>query len=274
MDQESALRQFARDLVHIEVNTILTDRINGRKMPSIPHALLDIACAYVDRMADDGVDLAKWWAIDLASGNEEKALEQASIEWEPQAAPRPASPENGWLTFARLRWAARRALETPAFQQRLPAERRTMYNRICRHSDQLKEILRPIEGKEPWQGWIGATRGAVVRKSLKRQPPQLDLHRIGQIRKIWEVGTDDIVCQTVLQLDGDVTTRLRRDLCLEPEADAREAGKLSETDLRKVMHVHGTGVELSVRYWRALFETVAGLLGDGLSVLFGRKGGA
>lgn len=272
-DDASGLKAMVNDLVKIEVNTILTDRINGRKMPSVPHALLDVAGAYVDVLRAYGVDLNAVW--DVAESRDEAVFENACGE-KLAFGQRPAAPsyDNGWWTFARLRWiAAHLADGPPRGDDDVPDAARPMLNRICRNSDHLKVIVKPLESEPAWAPLIRKTRRELV-EAGRRSAPELDVHALSQIRKIWEIGVEEIVCQTTLQLDGDVLTRLRRDLALEDDSDDDDDDDhLTETDLHKIMRVHERSVGLSVQYWRGVFETVASLMGVTIDRLFGRSGG-
>ncbi|MFF5078250.1 hypothetical protein ACFY36_14455 [Actinoplanes sp. NPDC000266] len=62
------------------------------------------------------------------------------------------------------------------------------------------------------------------------------------VRKVWEVGVESIMIQTVAQLDGDIVTRLDPD-------------HVSTTD-SPVHTVHRAAVETAFQYWRFLIETV------------------
>src|SRR5713226_4668681 len=95
------LTAVARRLLNIEVNTIVRDNMTGEPMPSVPHALLDIADEYARELCALGVDLQNYF--------------------DPQAGD-PATIVPGWVaaaasvsdrltisseTFDRLRWAAK-----------------------------------------------------------------------------------------------------------------------------------------------------------------------
>lgn len=75
---------------------------------------------------------------------------------------------------------------------------------------------------------------------MKLSPPDLVL-----IRKVWELGCEQIVMQTIVQLDGDVVTRL--------------SGGLEGEHHRIIHQVHADGVRVATESWRYLVETVAGL---------------
>ena len=62
------------------------------------------------------------------------------------------------------------------------------------------------------------------------------------LRKIWEIGTEEIVMQTVIHLDGDVMTRVQ----------PRWAGPAGQG----VLAIHNTSVHTATSYWKLLVETL------------------
>ena len=72
------------------------------------------------------------------------------------------------------------------------------------------------------------------------------------IRKVWELGTEEVAMQTVIYLDGDVITRLQPRYYLEQDKQA-------------LIQIHNKGVETSITFWGSLVKLaetfVATLLG-------------
>ena len=88
---------------------------------------------------------------------------------------------------------------------------------------------------------------------LELNPAQVSL-----LRKAWEIGTEQVLLQTTIQADGDVTTRLSQRF-------------LSHHD-SFVLNMHNESVQTSVHFWSNLVKTIRevaeGLLGKGKD-LFG-----
>lgn len=63
---------------------------------------------------------------------------------------------------------------------------------------------------------------------------------IALVRKIWELGTEEIAFQTVIQLDGDVITRLQP--------------KYAEPSQHALHAIHGQAVSVSVGFWKSLVD--------------------
>jgi hypothetical protein len=67
------------------------------------------------------------------------------------------------------------------------------------------------------------------------------------LRKAWELGTEQVVMQTVVYLDGDVITRIRPDI--------------AEGNRRDLLDVHQKGVDTSMAFWRHLVDVVRSIVG-------------
>ncbi len=74
------------------------------------------------------------------------------------------------------------------------------------------------------------------------------------LRKAWNISTEEIVMQTTIDIDGDVTTRILRGFAKNP----------NET----VLTIHNQSIEASVGMWRTLVKTVANMAGVAVKSLF------
>ena len=70
------------------------------------------------------------------------------------------------------------------------------------------------------------------------------------VRKIWEVGTELVLVQTAVQIDGDVVTRISETLLSE---EMKEVHAL-------VLKAHHENVATGLRHWRALVEVALELV--------------
>ena len=249
------LRDLGQDLTNIEVNTILTDGMTGRKMPPYPEALNDIADRYARYLVDTvGLDLIDFF-------NQAHALEEgrapsgvtSSSDLKPEFKAGTQVPEaltNGEKDFRRLRWAASAVIDDQKRDPVVQPEVLTIVSRIHRHSGQLELVVRHLLEQGGVGDFIGIKGRALYQKLRERATelpgaPAVDLTRI---RKIWELGVDRIVLQSMLQLDGDIVFRADKSLDLK----AREA----------LVKAHREFVELGVNHWRAMFELLANLMGS------------
>jgi hypothetical protein len=81
------------------------------------------------------------------------------------------------------------------------------------------------------------------------QLPLTDKQRL-TLRKAWEIGTEEVVLQTSVYLDGDVVSRIRPDYALP--------------DKQGFLDAHQRAVNTSIGFWRALVDVVRSMFGRGL----------
>jgi len=83
-------------------------------------------------------------------------------------------------------------------------------------------------------------------QALLPQPMGRDLaltaEQLITVRKIWEVGIATVVMQTVVQLDGDIVTRIHQ---------GHEAASS-----QPIHELHRQSVDSAIKHWQFLFETL------------------
>jgi hypothetical protein len=94
-------------------------------------------------------------------------------------------------------------------------------------------------------------------KDKIRKQPDLDLtpDHVTLIRKAWDIGTERIVLQTVIQLDGDVTTRMSESFAAKP----------NDT----VLKIHNDSVAASANFWTSLVNLIGQIAGQGVKSILG-----
>jgi hypothetical protein len=80
----------------------------------------------------------------------------------------------------------------------------------------------------------------------------LTIDQITLIRKAWELGTEQIMLQTVIQIDGDVTTRMSE----------RFAMDFNQT----VFDIHNNSISTSTLFWANLVKTLSEMAGKSLGL--------
>ncbi len=249
-DIHESLRTVARDLFNLEINTVIKDNMTARKMPDPANAILDIAQTYATKLLELGIPLG----YAFAEGNPD--FQKPLKEWSKEAFSYDRLTV-GEDTFGRLRWASvagQRGLEN------LAADDRIVIVRIAGNSDQLKGLLQCLDDRLQSAGIAGENRRGLNRKmtsSRSRSLLHLEPGDLTMLRKIWEVGVEKVVIQSVIQLDGDVITRIQK--------------RYTEQDQRHVFEFHMMSVDLSVRFWGVMANTVAVFLGSLASVFVGNK---
>lgn len=250
-DVAARLRELARNLLSLEVNTILKENITAERMPAVGHTLLDIAGEYARFLCDVGYDLDPYFAKGAG------AAADVTSGWRPSRQFDSGELAIAEETFDRLRWAAKSALaDAAAAPAGLTAVQKSILDRICNNADTLKEILKRPEARTAIP--IGSTRADLVARRGGDANGEADLpvEDLLALRKIWEVGTEEVVAQTVIHLDGDVVTRVR-DLSRQPGGDV-------------LLDVHRQSVDVAVSSWRYLLEVLGHIAGTAADALFKR----
>lgn len=245
------IEDFARDLSKLEVNTILKENIQAAKMLAPRHAIIDIGHDFMQHLSRDiGAPVSemewdpKFERYGIKKGEQFEAMKNGDL-W-------------GYGTISLIREQARRILVEMGNQtnQIPPGEARREFNkkanmvdRIKTNSDTIKGMLKtdvlniPTENKPP--KWRTFTRKQVTDPRKDVVPP-LDLtsNELTQLRKIWEIRTEVIVMQSVVQLDGDVINRFNPDYAQDVE------------EHRVIFELHNKGVDTSLHYWSSLVDLV------------------
>ena len=286
------LSEIGRDLLVMEISTIESDSITGRKMPWFPHAVIDILARYADWLAE--ARNLKMGAI-LASPTPLSSVAFAELA-SGDTTDADVLVTNGWQTIEQLRRTARLvtddALMRALDKKPLNHLERGIATRIRRNCDQLKAIVVRFRAVEAWRNhfltaaatrdiaqagtdtgadpaWAvfrevdrGLTRTEIARSletlaSVHAHRAVLDSDAAVRLRKIWELGTDQIVVQTIVHIDGDSVTRFQRGI------DRRV--------LEFYLDIHNRGIDTAVKQWQTLFDAFSALIGGVADRLFGRS---
>lgn len=229
-----ALYEIARDLTTLEINTVLKEHMTALKMPPVPTALRDII---------DGYERELRTLLDAGAVDEPLAALTCNTA---------ARHGNGGFDFASdgeldvdaligdfqtLHQLARRAIGADGTAAREwlrrdrpvePLEAARRLRRVHRSCTQILDIL----------GHAGAATG-------KAAALDLGYREMIELRKIWDLGTEEVVAQTVIQLDGDVLTRISK-------AHATDAF---------LLQVHEDSTKTAIRMWTGLIDTVVSFFG-------------
>ncbi|MGH7068167.1 MAG: hypothetical protein ACREFO_16155 [Acetobacteraceae bacterium] len=245
------LTAIARRLLNIEVNTIISTAMTAEPMPAVPHALLDIAGWYADALASMGVDLAPYFAPGAGDAG------SIAFAWAGADSP----PWDGAAltvrleTFDRLRWAAKRAANSPEAARHIGPRHAVLLQRIVNNADAIKEIIRRFN--PTMRQFENKTRADLLKTPLRPDSYSVAPDDLALLQKIWDIGTDQIVAQTIVYLTGDVTTRMQESLA-KPGAEP-------------IFAIHRQSVDVSIKYWKSLLEVIREIAGAAVSVLLGAR---
>jgi hypothetical protein len=201
-----ALGDIARNLLNLEVNTILCDGITAEKMPGAAEALTDIAQRY-HRFLRNRIDELRQAGIDIGASLPELLNHGARIEfegWQVQAAE--------LATFEALRRAAQSCISA---LHHMPLHgwgaHEIIFDRIRGNAEQLKAIYRDRGHADIAPDAAGIDiSGSFERAQATASALLLSQSEVVLVRKIWEVATETIAMQTVILIDGDVFSRVQR----------------------------------------------------------------
>jgi len=244
---DKAQKQFAdiaTDLFNIEVNTILRDNITAQKMPAPRHALIDIGKMYM------------------------KAMEKMDTTGSDTEITSLGEYYGSFDGFSALReWASRLMKDDRNNRIELSNDQLSILPRIKDNSDLLKGMFRNLvrnaePGSTDWASMLVSMSNNYSRSDLNERNDisalPLNEQQLVLVRKIWELGTEVIVMQTIVQVDGDVITRLN-------------SNYLDSPHYPKIRNYHNKGIEIALEHWAGLVTVAKELMvaaGQGIAHLF------
>jgi hypothetical protein len=230
-------RTIAENLLTLEVNTIVTRGITAPKMPAPEHAIIEIVNTYRDFLN---------CVIDRVGVRNERLAPSADLDFL-TTDERSASP----AVFEQIRALVRNLLARQGeLSFTLTSKEGHLLSRIWDNADQLKGLFERL----PEKNVLLRRDGHFVPTPIHPEPKDIVL-----IRKMWELGTDVILTQTVIQIDGDVVTRLRDDLLLDAAT------------LDSVLKIHDRAVGTSLNFWHGMVSVLGTFLRGVADLAFARK---
>jgi len=213
--------KIAEDLLNLEINTIIKPNITGEKMPSPRHALIGIAGEFSSKLTDLGFPLSDLGIKDGSYRSFDMLRESAN---------------KGVKTFQKS--AAEKSLKPEEEADLL------MLHRIKNMSDQIKGVFNALQRRRV-EKWDNNFTHQEIEKDLLPFP--LNPDELVLIRKVWEVGVEEIALQTVIQLDGDVVTRVMP--------------KYATSRSEALHKIHEQSVSVSMKSWQELIGVVKDFFG-------------
>lgn len=278
----SFIKKLASDLLTLEVNTILIGNINTAKAPSSQRILFfEVAKMYRDLLEQYKVEAAKELGMDIDAGHD------MVYRWK----------FGGYFSFAELKayasegWAIMhnvvKQLEEGEIRQDIFAKIR-MVDRViatCESIEQMfisrkkeyaesmgkpnfAESFTPInfdpldhlshyESHLDSQGW----NNDLSEMDIEKVPDiELNPDEISLIRKAYEIGTAQILIQTKIQIDGDITTYITRSFINQQQ-------QIQQT----VLGMHNDAIQRSTQFWSHLFDVIINLAGQSFDKIFAKK---
>jgi hypothetical protein len=206
MSAKDRIESILQDLFSLEVNTILKDGMTATKAPPPAAALRAIANRYTEKLSLLSVPRSEGVPPQVTRHTFELLSKDAGEE-------------------------AEKLKKLGATLTAEDGERLVMLSRIRDTSTRLR-LLVPT----------GTTITAENEDTTSLDDLN-DQQRL-RIRKAWEVGTEQVVMQTVVYLDGDVITRIHPSFADKPSW----------------LGIHQRSVNVSVSFWKGLVDLLQGLL--------------
>ena len=250
---EEIISSTVFDLTHLEVNTIIKDEMSASKAPASPRMILhELSEKFHFKLVDLG---KKYYQIIGTSGEKGEELFRGNPVYK-------GSAYNSFREFShRAQEASIRLSENENLIKGVfPAEEihadLKMLMRIKAISDDVRSILMTVDSeKEKPDGvnWLYKfDNPAIVNKfrtlssaEAKKMELKLDLRQLMLFKKANDIGTERVVLQTIIGIDGDVTTRISQAFADKP--------------LIFVNEVHHEAINISVRFWESLVNIVVKL---------------
>lgn len=212
-------RRLVYDLHTLEINTIKNAAMTAQRMPPMPASLAEIAADYGD------------WLKDKCNGESLPADKRRRRADE----------------FKFLHDEARSLLDSGACRDDSDRVIVQRIHRNCAYLTALAESAEKIPEAKPYVAEHTLHDLLTLSDEILEKvwhPTQADR---AKVRKIWEVGTELVLMQSVIQLEGDVVTRF------SPLLFAKEN--------ERVIDIHQQAIKTSTRMWSVLIGAIGALAG-------------
>ena len=224
-DFKETLRDTLTDIVTLEVNSVLVSNISATH-PSDDWEYLRQTCD----------DLRTWFEKNKTDGVVQRPIENESIELLKKLCGKLAPNESHIKSDNALYADVNECLKHESdYLSDVQCNKRSEYRRHLRYLQQYLELndkrYEEEKGKE--------------KKKKKEEEKKFTSRDRQQLRKLWElVGVTCIYAQTVLELDGDIVSRINDQLFTTARDNAEE-----------LMHFHSRNVEAGSNYRNGLMDT-------------------
>lgn len=235
-EAHQGFREVVRNLFTIEVSTIVSDGMTARKMPPVPIALLDIVGKYY------------WFlkTLEHTPAGRSTAEVLAGLDM--------GQRTNAAASFGLLREIAGQYLSAyHGPDSGFTSQQHGILQRIYRQSMVLENTVERLAADNPERDVFGKGRAELMGMYSACTAVTVRPEDLAYVRKAWETGTDEVVMQSTMQLDGDVITRLHRDYM------SGDAEFLQQTHMR--------ATRLAVETWSTTARFVADLVKGAFSAL-------
>ncbi len=247
------------DLTHLEINTIIKDEMVASKAPSSPRLMLhSIATKYHEKLVALGI---KYQQVMPPPEEGVQNIFRGKM----------VLLGSGYDSFKELSDRAESSMKMLRdYLSRVKPPDDTiqpdimMLQRIHNISDDIRRILK-MEGVDPCGDkkvcdfddaeMVRKFRNLTAREADKYEL-NLDLRQLMVFKKANDIGTEKVMLQTIIGMDGDITTRV--------------AKAFAEQPVTFINQLHHDAINISVDFWKNLI-TVVVKLGENILGMFHPK---
>jgi len=259
------LKKIAQDLLTLEINTIIKADMSAVKMPpSRRQVLYDIAKSYHRKLLDLGFRNPAYWrfAGKRSFGELRDRAKEGIQKCENRLKTTSQEKRNDIQEDMKIleRIQDQSIMIVSMFHDLANSNKgkdgNTRGYKAVPNPVKMEEIREgkccdPDTESEIWNNDIDRYRMNVI-KDLDLTTEQVTL-----LRKAWEVGTERIVLQTVIQIDGDVTTRIAERF-------------LKNQDKSVVLKIHNDSITTSTSFWSNLIRAMGEIAGKAFGRILGK----
>jgi hypothetical protein len=144
---------------------------------------------------------------------------------------------------------------------------RTAFERLRDSADAIMQSgpLSADDERGPILARIKSNSAQIARLLTGTDPKKPTQELTILVHKAWDLGTELVVMQTSLQVDGDVVTRL------SPALMSNDPDRFGPVDPGFISMIHHNALTTATAQWRSLFDLAAELLGTLGDRLFGPR---
>ncbi len=260
-------RVLGERLLKLEINIIQKSDMTASPLKTNRHALIDIANKYRSKLKiilseEDFNKKYQCYKISKKSKLEKSVLDNLKVDKflkdkiskgeanrifleKQESTPKGLeSPEKDWpigsyASFHRLREIANEMIGKSKDEDDI-----VTLTRIRNMCDNIKQIFLDVSSSHEMNDYSRTELmiGKAGNNILKLSETQLSM-----IGKIWDIGTEKILMQSVMFVDGDVITRV------SPEVMKEEN--------KYILQLHSQAIDMSLNYWRELVRLAKDIMG-------------
>ena len=259
--KKASITELLEDLMHLEINTVVKDGMlasPGKK--SNYDILRDIFSTYLRAYhnvltAHDGIKATgETGCLEYRIGEntyeEFKDKKVEKVDWGVSEAP---------TTFKELhvRLKSLNRLIHVDESLRLPPRHYTILRRVASFCEYLKRLEKEVEF-EPAGAKKPKQKKHLYEIDLVAHIFDVELETADEvkIKRMRDLGTETIVMQTRIGLDGDVITRIERDFA-ENGVDKSLSAEDRDAAKKTVIGLHEKHIDVSLKYWNSLVKMVS-----------------